>query len=122
MCFNSRSVILAVVLGSFSICLFSCSEKKTDQPSPIPLPYTGSLAAPTNSQTSPEGIIANGEQGKPQSVDVISGKPVNRSVFGDYNGQRVYFCCPESKKTFDANTQAYLEAIRKQGIILDRAN
>jgi len=59
-----------------------------------------------------------GEPGRPQAVDVISGKPVNTAVYGDYNGKRVYFCCLVSKGFFDERKQLYLNAIKKRGIIL----
>jgi uncharacterized protein YxeA len=59
-----------------------------------------------------------GEPGSPQSVDVISGKPVNPDVYGDYNGKRVYFCCLVSKGLFEERKQLYLNAIKKRGIIL----
>jgi YHS domain-containing protein len=117
--FNPRAAILSVASGSICLCLISCSQKKDVQQEPILRPYTGSTVASNNSQMSPAAISAVGEPGKPQSVDIISGKPVNRGVLSDYNGQRVYFCCATSKGAFDANPQAYIEAIRKQGIILD---
>jgi YHS domain-containing protein len=61
-----------------------------------------------------------GESGKPQTVDIISGKPIVRSVYGDYDGERLYFCCGESRKAFEANRQVYLQKIREKGIILEK--
>jgi hypothetical protein len=129
---NPRAVILSVFSGALCILSVSCSEKKNTSSTPSVVPYSNSAPAPTpfagspiaqnNGQPGPSANNIIGEPGKPQSVDVFSGKPVNRGVFGDYNGQRVYFCCPTSKATFDASSQAYLEAIKARGITLDRAN
>jgi YHS domain-containing protein len=60
-----------------------------------------------------------GEPGKPQSQDVISGKPAHPFVYDDYNGKRIFFCCIVSKGRFDKNKDLYLKAIKKRGIILE---
>jgi hypothetical protein len=130
MCINSRTMLVTVILGSFCIWLVSCSDKKNTSNTPAVVPYTNSAPAPaqfagspfpqSNGQPNPTATNVIGEPGKLQSVDIFSGKPINRGVFGDYSGQRVYFCCPTSKATFDANSQAHLEAIKARGIILEK--
>jgi YHS domain-containing protein len=87
---------------------------------PMPGPNPGGSFSSGNSQT---GINVIGEPGKPQSVDLISGKPVNKYGlgYGDYNGQRVFFCCMVSKREFEKNVPGYLEAIKARDIILEKS-
>jgi len=60
-----------------------------------------------------------GEHGHDQIVDVISGKPINPEVFGDYFGKRIYFCCMVSKSNFEQNKRLYFQAMKKRGILLE---
>jgi YHS domain-containing protein len=66
-------------------------------------------------------VTVKGERGKLQSVDVISGKPIDKNFYADYNGERVYFCCAQSKTDFSKNSEAYLKEIRTQGILLAKS-
>ncbi|MFH1312638.1 MAG: hypothetical protein ABIJ00_05370 [Candidatus Eisenbacteria bacterium] len=54
-----------------------------------------------------------------QTRDIMSGKPVNRSIYTDYAGKRVYFCCATSKGQFSAEPEAWLKRSRELEIILE---
>ena len=47
-----------------------------------------------------------------EKCPVMGGK-INKEVFTDYNGKRVYFCCPGCDKPFLADPEKYLEKMRK---------
>ena len=34
---------------------------------------------------------------KAQTTDAVSVKPVNRNIYEDYEGKRIYFCCDQSR-------------------------
>ena len=43
-----------------------------------------------------------GEKGlKPQTVCPVLGGKINKDVYTDYQGQRIYFCCPACIKSFE---------------------
>lgn len=114
-CLNSY---VTAALAMTAILLLCCSKPEENKSQPVPAPYSSSK--PSSASNSQATISVKGEPGKPQSIDVISGNPVNKTVYGDYSGQRVYFCCSESKVNFEMKTQAYLDAIKKRGILLEQ--
>jgi len=62
-----------------------------------------------------------GEPGKPQTVDVTCGHAVDRNVYGDYEGNRVYFHSPGNKTQFESNVTENLRKIKEKGIVLEKA-
>lgn len=112
------SQLLAVLtVGSLIFTGLSCSNAKNSSAPPVLQSQTNS-PVPVPGQTASSEI--KGEPGQPQTVDVFSGKPVNRNVFADRDGERLYFCCDESKKMFQANPQATLQKIHAKSIILEK--
>ena len=49
----------------------------------------------------------------------VLGNPVNKNVYTDYNGKRIYFCCPPCIKTFKKNPEKYMKQFEEQGIVLE---
>ena len=56
-----------------------------------------------------------------QTNDQISGKPINKNVYEDYNGKRIYFCCEFHKKPFRKDPEAYFKQFQGKGIVLEDA-
>lgn len=56
---------------------------------------------------------------KPQTLCPVSGKPVDKKVFVDYQGQRVYFCCDKCPAKFKADPEKYFAQFAKDGIVLE---
>lgn len=100
--------------------------------SAAPAPTASSPSAPTitpmsmPTTTSPTPVTMNqqgeikGEPGKLQTVDVTCGHDVNRSVYGDYDGNRVYFHSPGNKTQFESNVAENLQKIKEKGIVLEK--
>jgi len=38
----------------------------------------------------------------------IMGGPIDKTVFTEYRGKKVYFCCPDCKPKFEANPEQYI--------------
>jgi YHS domain-containing protein len=36
------------------------------------------------------------------------GNPINKDIFVEYEGKKVYFCCPECKGKFNADPEKYI--------------
>lgn len=68
----------------------------------------------------PEGIAAAGGKTIEAAGEVVAaaavqttcpimvGKPIDKAVSTEYNGQKVYFCCPECIDKFKANPEQYI--------------
>jgi len=51
----------------------------------------------------------------------ITGEPINKNVYLDHKGKRVYFCCNDCKAAFEKNPDKHIEALESKGITLDKA-
>lgn len=56
---------------------------------------------------------------KPQTTDILSGKPIKKSIYTDYKGKRIYFCCDEGRKNFNNDPEKHIKAFQDQGITLE---
>ena len=61
----------------------------------------------------------HGEQ--KQTKCPVMGGAINRDVFTDYNGHRIYFCCAGCDAEFHKDPERYLSEMRQAGVIIERA-
>ena len=47
---------------------------------------------------------------------VVMGGKINKDVYVDYKGQRVYFCCAGCVKEFNKDPEKYLKKLRDAGV------
>ena len=112
---------LVVFLTIFAITMFSCSSPKGDRKQPATrqpvLPqYIDHVTAPAEGR---EVEDIYGDSGKPQQFDVLSGKEIDRGVFADHDGKRIYFHCTLCRDRFQLRASVYMNAIKKRHIILE---
>lgn len=62
------------------------------------------------------GGVTLGGAGKAQSSCPVSGKALNKAVFVDHQGQRVYFCCQGCPAAFKADPETYYAQFEKDGV------
>ena len=67
-------------------------------------------------------VLAAGEapKGKPQTICPVMGGEVDKSVYADYEGKRVYFCCDSCRKDFQKDPAKYIKKMEDQGITLEK--
>jgi YHS domain-containing protein len=51
----------------------------------------------------------------------VLGYPIDKNVYADYNGKRVYFCCTSCIEKFKANPESYIKKLEGEGITLPKA-
>lgn len=56
---------------------------------------------------------------KAQTLCPVSGHPVDKAHYVDYQGQRVYFCCDKCPAKFAADPEKYFEKVAKEGVLLE---
>ncbi len=54
--------------------------------------------------------------GKQQTACPVQHGKINKNLYADYQGQRVYFCCPECLPIFQKNPEAYLKRMKQEGV------
>ncbi|MFC1495153.1 YHS domain-containing protein [Thermodesulfobacteriota bacterium] len=66
-------------------------------------------------------VVAFAAEGdlKPQTSCPVMGGEIDKNVYTDYQGQRIYFCCESCKKTFAENPEKYLDKIQKDKVLLE---
>jgi YHS domain-containing protein len=55
-------------------------------------------------------------QGQPQTKCPVLGGNIDKSIYADYKGYRVYFCCKGCDEEFKKNPEKYLEKMKAAGI------
>jgi len=58
---------------------------------------------------------------KDQTACPVMGGLVNKNVYADYQGNRVYFCCPPCRKEFKKDPEKYVKKMKEQGIALAKS-
>lgn len=62
-----------------------------------------------------------GTETRPQTHCPVQGNEIDRTVFTDYRGYRIYFCCPGCDEEFLKIPEVYLNRMRSEGIEPERA-
>jgi YHS domain-containing protein len=66
------------------------------------------------------GIVFSAERElKPQTTCPVLGDRIDKNVYLDYEGQRIYFCCAGCKDTFLKEPEKYFKKIEEDGILLE---
>ncbi len=59
--------------------------------------------------------------GKPQTVCPVMKGDIDKSLYADYNGYRIYFCCKECFGEFKKNPEKYMKILKDSGVKLEKA-
>ena len=60
--------------------------------------------------------LAEAQSGNPQKNCPVLGGPITKDSFADYNGKRVYFCCPGCSGDFNKDPEKYMKKLDEQGV------
>ncbi len=50
-----------------------------------------------------------------QTTCPVMGGPINKQIYADYKGERVYFCCNGCPSQFRQNPEKYLQKLKAMG-------
>ncbi len=53
-----------------------------------------------------KAIVAEAIEQK--TCPIMAGNPINKNLFTEYKGKKVYFCCPACKPKFEADPEKYI--------------
>jgi YHS domain-containing protein len=57
---------------------------------------------------------------KTQVACPVQGGKINKDLYVDYQGERVYFCCPACIPIFNKDPENYLRKMRGQGVMPEK--
>lgn len=102
------TLFVAVVLSVGLLVLNGCkkSEPTSTDTSKDTMAMEGHEGHEDAAMTTEEAAkaAAAGEQ----TICPVMGNPINKDVFVEYEGKKVYFCCPECKAKFNADPEKYI--------------
>ncbi len=58
---------------------------------------------------------------KAQTTCPVMGGAINKSIYADHDGKRVYFCCPGCGPAFKKDPEKYIKKLEDEGVTLDKA-
>lgn len=56
-----------------------------------------------------------------QATCPVLGSSVSKKVYTDYQGKRIYFCCPPCIQEFKKDPDKYMKQFEKDGVVLEDA-
>ena len=58
-------------------------------------------------------------EGKPQTICPVLAGNIDKSIYVDYKGKRIYFCCQGCDAEFKKDPEKYMKKLQEQGITLE---
>lgn len=55
-------------------------------------------------------------KGTPQTICPVMGGKINKDIYADYQGERIYFCCESCKQEFEKNPDKYIKKLNDEGV------
>jgi YHS domain-containing protein len=53
---------------------------------------------------------------KPQTTCPVLGGNIDKKVYADYQGKRIYFCCSGCDEAFKKDPEKYMKKLKEQGV------
>ncbi len=97
-------VILAVVIIAALVTLVGC-KKKEEPAAPAQAPAAQAEEVKETATATAETAAASMEQ---TTCPIMDGNKIDKNVFVEYKGKKVYFCCADCKAKFDADPEKYI--------------
>ena len=69
----------------------------------------------------PASVMAASAQGKPQTACPVLQGNIDKIIYVDYKGQRIYFCCAGCDAEFKKDPEKYLKKMEAQGITPEKS-
>ena len=60
-------------------------------------------------------------QGKPQTTCPVLSGNIDKNVYVDYQGYRIYFCCKGCDTEFQKDPEKYMKKLKEQGVTLEKS-
>jgi YHS domain-containing protein len=95
-----QTSIIVVLVGLLLLGLPGCTKKSKPAPSPSTRAKT-KTAGGTPATVTAVGAIAQ------TTCPVMDGNPIDKNVFTEYKGKKVYFCCQDCAAKFKAEPEKY---------------
>ena len=106
-----KYVLYFLAITAALILIFAgCGDSEPDYQPDV----TIGNASPDSGRTAEKPANAGESDEIPsQALCPVMGGKINKAIFTDYNGKRVYFCCPPCVKAFESDPEKYMKALEE---------
>jgi YHS domain-containing protein len=66
-------------------------------------------------------VAPHSAHARAQTTCPVMGGNINKDIFADYQGKRIYFCCQGCDTEFNKNPEKYLKMLEEQGVTPEAA-
>ena len=73
-------------------------------------------SAQIRGQHSMVGLLNASSTGSEQTLCPVMGGPINKNLYTDVKGYRIYVCCPGCTEAIEKDPDTYIEKLRQQGV------
>lgn len=128
---QAGTILMSAALLAAAVIVVGCGREPEGTPPPAP---SGPEDAPALDEqgeqgdgasalppAAPEPEASPAATGKAQTACPVMGNPIDKSIFVDHNGKRVYFCCSSCMTSFKQDPEKYISKLTAQGIVLEDA-
>lgn len=98
------TLFVAVVMTMVLLMLNGC---KKSEPAPAETSSNTMQEMQEHSAMATEEATKTAAAGE-QTICPVMGNPIDKDVFVEYKGKKVYFCCPECKVKFEKEPEKYI--------------
>ena len=109
---NKFGTILTIFTILAVTILTGCSKE------PQPQPEESTHMQEHGSMEKEEKVVAT----KNQTTCPVMGGKIDKSIYADYEGKRVYFCCASCLAEFNKNPEKYVKKLEDEGVTLENVS
>ncbi|VGO15568.1 Cation efflux system protein CusB [Pontiella desulfatans] len=113
--YEGREVGLGARLGDFYVV-----ESGLEEGERVVSRGAFKLDAELQIQAKPSMMSFRSQEPRAQTHCPVMGNPVNKEVYVDHEGLRIYFCCPGCDSTFKEDPGKYLKQMQAAGVVLEQ--
>jgi len=101
--FGLTAAVLLLVAVAFNGCKKSEPQTTTGHEGHD---HAAMTAEPAEMVEAAKAVVAEAIEQK--TCPIMTNNPINKNLFTEYKGKKVYFCCPACKPKFEANPEKYI--------------
>ncbi len=103
---KTRALIVSVtiVVSATLLSLYGCKQEKPAAKPAAPAPSSADTSKPAAVETT---TTAETEQ----TTCPVMGNPIDKNIYVEYEGKKVYFCCTSCKGEFEKDPEKYISKL-----------
>ena len=97
---RNKSLMMLLLLVTLTLSMLSLTGcKKKSEP-----------AVPATPPAEVKQVVSKAAETE-QTICPVMGGTINKDLYTEYKGKKVYFCCPGCKETFEKDPEKYLSKL-----------